>query len=187
MVLTLCFDAISRNVDGLGYSPFVMFSMTSLTKLPASLIILLLQDRVGRKAMASGSLLISGVFTIASGIVIACVGAKTGNCHTVNSASGVQQCAGLVYGRCGVARLSGSSSVTGWFGSSGVARLSGSSGVTRWFGSSGVAGWFGSSGVAGWFGSSGVARWFGSSGVPRWFGAYTSNPNSCLQEKLYFL
>jgi MFS family permease len=77
MVLTLCFDAISRNVDGLGYSPFVMFSMTSLTKLPASLIILLLQDRVGRKAMASGSLLISGVFTIASGIVIACVGAKT--------------------------------------------------------------------------------------------------------------
>jgi len=139
MVLTLCFDAISRNVDGLGYSPFVMFSMTSLTKLPASLIILLLQDRVGRKAMASGSLLISGVFTIASGIVIACVGAKTGNCHTVNSASGVQQCARLVSGKCGVAR---------WFGSSGVARLSGSSGVAGWFGSSGVARLSGSSGVA---------------------------------------
>jgi MFS family permease len=100
MVLTLCFDAISRNVDGLGYSPFVMFSMTSLTKLPASLIILLLQDRVGRKAMASGSLLISGVFTIASGLVIAFVGAKSGNCHTVNSASSVQQCPRLVSGRC---------------------------------------------------------------------------------------
>ncbi|XP_069696008.1 organic cation transporter protein-like isoform X2 [Periplaneta americana] len=77
MVLTLCFDAISRNVDGLGYSPFVMFSMTSVTKFPASLIILLLQDRIGRKAMASGSLLISGVFTIASGLVIAIVGAKS--------------------------------------------------------------------------------------------------------------
>jgi len=122
MVLTLCFDAISRNVDGLGYSPFVMFSMTSLTKLPASLIILLLQDRVGRKAMASGSLLISGVFTIASGLVIAFVGAKSGNCHTVNNASSVQQCSRLVSGRCGVARL---------FGSSGVVRLSGSSGVVR--------------------------------------------------------
>ncbi|PNF15619.1 hypothetical protein B7P43_G15976 [Cryptotermes secundus] len=77
MVLTLCFDAISRNVDGLGYSPFVMFSMTSLTKFPASLVILLLQDRLGRKAMASGSLLMSGVFTIASGLVIAFVGAKS--------------------------------------------------------------------------------------------------------------
>jgi MFS family permease len=79
MVLTLCFDAISRNVNGLGYSPFMMFSMTSVTKFPASLVILLLQDRVGRKAMASGSLLISGVFTIASGFVIAFVGAKSGN------------------------------------------------------------------------------------------------------------
>jgi hypothetical protein len=82
MVLTLCFDAISRNVDGLGYSPFVMFSITSVTKFPASLVILLLQDRVGRKAMASGSLLISGVFTVASGLVIAFVGAKSGKFHT---------------------------------------------------------------------------------------------------------
>ena len=72
--------------------------------------------------MASGSLLISGVFTIASGLVIAFVGAKSGNCHTVNNASSVQQCSRLVSGRCGVARL---------FGSSGVVRLSGSSGVVR--------------------------------------------------------
>jgi hypothetical protein len=84
MVLTLCFDAISRNVDGLGYSPFVMFSMTSVTKFPASLVILLLQDRLGRKAMASGSLLISGVFTIASGLVIAFVGAKSGNSNLLS-------------------------------------------------------------------------------------------------------
>ena len=84
MVLTLCFDAISRNVDGLGYSPFVMFSMTSVTKFPASLVILLLQDRLWRKAMASGSLLISCVFTIASGLVIAFVGAKSGNSHLLS-------------------------------------------------------------------------------------------------------
>ena len=77
MVLTLCFDAISRNVEGLGYSPFVMFSITSITKFPASIVILLLQDRIGRKAMASGSLLISGVFTIASGLIIAFQGVKS--------------------------------------------------------------------------------------------------------------
>nr|CAD7576902.1 unnamed protein product [Timema californicum] len=45
MVLTLCFDAISRNVEGLNYSPFLMFSVTSVTKLPSSLVIAGLQDR----------------------------------------------------------------------------------------------------------------------------------------------
>nr|CAD7450870.1 unnamed protein product [Timema bartmani] len=71
MVLTLCFDAISRNVEGLNYSPFFMFSVTSVTKLPSSLVIVGLQDRVGRKAMASGALLLSGVFTVVSGLTLA--------------------------------------------------------------------------------------------------------------------
>jgi hypothetical protein len=101
MVLTLCFDAISRNVDGLGYSPFVMFSMTSVTKFPASLVILLLQDRLGRKAMASGSLLMSGVFTIASGLVIAFVGAKSGNARLLSYERHSQP---IVLG-CGAVRL----------------------------------------------------------------------------------
>lgn len=69
MVMTLCYDAISRNVNGLGYSPFVVFTITSGTILPACLFILTIQDRVGRKALASGSLLISGIFTACSGIV----------------------------------------------------------------------------------------------------------------------
>ena len=43
MVITLCYDAISRNVEGLGVSPFVMFSLSSTAILPACLILLFLQ------------------------------------------------------------------------------------------------------------------------------------------------
>lgn len=68
MVLTLCYDAISRNVNGLGYSAFAVFSVTSVTILPACLFILAVQDKIGRKALASGSLLMSGIFTFFSGI-----------------------------------------------------------------------------------------------------------------------
>lgn len=70
MVITLCYDAISKNVEGLGLSPFVMFTLSSATIFPACLVLLALQDRIGRKAMASSSLLISGVFTAGTGIAI---------------------------------------------------------------------------------------------------------------------
>lgn len=70
MVITLGYDAISRNVNGLGYSPFFIFSITSTTILPACLFIMVLQDRIGRKAMASGSLLLSGVFTYATSYIL---------------------------------------------------------------------------------------------------------------------
>ena len=70
MVLTLCYDAISRNVNGLGFSPFIVFSLSSLTILPSCLIILLLQDKIGRKAMASSSLLLSGLFTAIAGVLL---------------------------------------------------------------------------------------------------------------------
>lgn len=71
MVLTLCYDAISRNVSGLGFSPFLLFSASSLIILPACLIILAFQDKIGRKAMTSGSLLISGLFTAVTGVLLA--------------------------------------------------------------------------------------------------------------------
>lgn len=70
MVITLCYDAISKNVEGLGLSPFVMFTLSSATIFPACLVLLALQDKIGRKAMASGSLFVSGVFTAATGIAI---------------------------------------------------------------------------------------------------------------------
>lgn len=70
MVITLCYDAISRNVEGLGVSPFVMFSLSASAIFPACLVLLALQDLIGRKAMASSSLLLSGIFTAASGVII---------------------------------------------------------------------------------------------------------------------
>lgn len=70
MVITLCYDAISRNVEGLGISPFIMFSLSATAIFPACVVLLLLQDKIGRKAMASSSLLISGVFTVATGFLL---------------------------------------------------------------------------------------------------------------------
>lgn len=71
MVITLCYDGISRNVEGLGVSPFVMFTLSAAAIFPACLVLLALQDRIGRKAMASSSLLMCGIFTAVSGIIIA--------------------------------------------------------------------------------------------------------------------
>lgn len=70
MVMTLCYDAIARNVNGLGYSPFVTFTMTSAAILPGSIIILAVQDHIGRKALAMSALFISGVFIAAVAIIL---------------------------------------------------------------------------------------------------------------------
>ncbi|XP_075145743.1 organic cation transporter protein isoform X2 [Haematobia irritans] len=72
MVITLCYDAVSRNVQGLGISPFVMFSLSATTILPACLLLIALQDRIGRKAMASMSLLLSGIFISTTGALLFC-------------------------------------------------------------------------------------------------------------------
>jgi MFS transporter, OCT family, solute carrier family 22 (organic cation transporter), member 4/5 len=71
MIITLGYDAISKNVEGLGLSPFVLFSLSALAILPACLVLLALQDRIGRKAMASSSLVVSGFFTAGTGIALA--------------------------------------------------------------------------------------------------------------------
>lgn len=63
-----------RNVEGLGVSPFLTFSISATSILPACLVILALQDRIGRKAMASSSLLLSGVITCISGIFLKILG-----------------------------------------------------------------------------------------------------------------
>lgn len=76
MVITLCYDAISRNVEGLGVSPFLVFSISATSILPACLVILLLQDRVGRKAMASSSLLLSGFITCTTGVLLKVLGSN---------------------------------------------------------------------------------------------------------------
>lgn len=71
MIITLGYDAISKNVEGLGLSPFILFSLSASAILPACLVLLALQDRIGRKAMASSSLLVSGFFTAGTGIALA--------------------------------------------------------------------------------------------------------------------
>lgn len=76
MVITLCYDAISRNVEGLGVSPFLVFSISATSILPACLVILLLQDRIGRKAMASSSLLLSGFITCTTGLLVKLLGSN---------------------------------------------------------------------------------------------------------------
>lgn len=70
MVMTLGYDAIARNVNELAYSPFVVFTITSSTIFPACLVVVVLQDTIGRKALASGALLTSGVFIIIAGVIL---------------------------------------------------------------------------------------------------------------------
>lgn len=71
MIITLGYDAISKNVEGLGMSPFILFSLSASAIFPACLLLMTLQDRIGRKAMASSSLFLSGIFTSACGIILA--------------------------------------------------------------------------------------------------------------------
>lgn len=68
---------MSRNVEGLGIFPFIMFTLSASAIFPACLVLLALQDRIGRKAMASSSLLLSGILTAASTTIVFHSGAKS--------------------------------------------------------------------------------------------------------------
>lgn len=68
--MTLCYDAIARNVNGLGYSPFITFTVTSASIFPAALLILAVQDYIGRKALAMSALFLSGLFITAVGLIL---------------------------------------------------------------------------------------------------------------------
>ncbi|XP_067628843.1 organic cation transporter-like protein isoform X2 [Eurosta solidaginis] len=71
MVITISFDVVSRNMEGLGASPFVLFSLTSVMYIPAGLTIILLQNRIGRKGMAFSSLFVSAIIVTITGFLIA--------------------------------------------------------------------------------------------------------------------
>ncbi|XP_055852620.1 organic cation transporter 1 [Episyrphus balteatus] len=70
MIITISYDIIGRNMEGLGTSPFILFSLTSLANLPAALSIILLQNKIGRKGMACISLFACSVFTMTIGITV---------------------------------------------------------------------------------------------------------------------
>lgn len=66
VIVMLCREVTNRNVEGYGLSPFWMLSLGSVTLLPASLLIMLLHDRIGRKAIFFGSQIITGVLMLAT-------------------------------------------------------------------------------------------------------------------------
>ncbi|ALC47463.1 CG16727 [Drosophila busckii] len=71
VIITLSYDVINRNMEGLGMPPFKLFSITALHYLPAGATILLLQNKIGRKGMACGALLVGGIITTVTGFLIA--------------------------------------------------------------------------------------------------------------------
>ncbi|EDV43372.1 uncharacterized protein Dana_GF16555 [Drosophila ananassae] len=71
VIITLSCDVINRNMEGLGTSPFKLFSFTSVVYLPAGVAILLLQNKIGRKGMACAALFVGGLITTATGLLIA--------------------------------------------------------------------------------------------------------------------
>ncbi|XP_062123675.1 solute carrier family 22 member 6-like [Drosophila sulfurigaster albostrigata] len=70
MSMTVCYNIMSRNVEGLGISAFIMFSLTALTLPPSGILQAKIQDRFGRKGSSISSMLLTGVFTAASGIAL---------------------------------------------------------------------------------------------------------------------
>ncbi|KAH8383296.1 hypothetical protein KR009_007909, partial [Drosophila setifemur] len=70
IIIVPCYNTIARNVEGLGISPFIMFSLNALTLPPSGYLQGLLQDRIGRKATAVSWMTFTGLFAAAAGLVI---------------------------------------------------------------------------------------------------------------------
>nr|XP_034173980.1 organic cation transporter protein-like isoform X1 [Osmia lignaria] len=64
MAVSLVFDGHVRNVDNLGLNMFVTFTIAAATELPADTFLTAVLDRWGRRWLACGSLVISGIFSI---------------------------------------------------------------------------------------------------------------------------
>ncbi|CAG2058538.1 unnamed protein product [Timema podura] len=64
MAISLCFDGHVRNVGSLGLDVFLTFTIASATELPADTFLTMVLDRWGRRWLACGSLVLSGVFSL---------------------------------------------------------------------------------------------------------------------------
>ncbi|EDV90610.1 steroid transmembrane transporter SLC22A24 [Drosophila grimshawi] len=71
IIVVPCYNTLARNVEGLGISPFIMFSLTALTLPPSGYLQGVLQDATGRKMTAFSWMAITGIFAGAAGLVIA--------------------------------------------------------------------------------------------------------------------
>ena len=64
MAIALVFDGHVRNVNNLGLNVFLTFAVASATELPADTFLTLVLDRWGRRWLACGSMVVSGIFSI---------------------------------------------------------------------------------------------------------------------------
>ncbi|XP_047106772.1 organic cation transporter protein-like [Schistocerca piceifrons] len=69
MAISLCFDGHVRNVGSLGLDVFVTFTIASATELPADTFLTMVLDRWGRRWLACGSMVLSGVFSLLASAV----------------------------------------------------------------------------------------------------------------------
>ncbi|XP_030387129.1 organic cation transporter protein-like [Scaptodrosophila lebanonensis] len=69
MMNSLAFNTISRNVEGLGMSPFIVFSLFALTIPPSGLIQGLMLNRFGRKGTAFLAMMSTGLLALTVGII----------------------------------------------------------------------------------------------------------------------
>jgi len=69
MAVSLVFDGHVRNVEALGLNVFVTFTIASATEMPADTFLTLVLDRWGRRWLACGSMVISGIFSLLATVV----------------------------------------------------------------------------------------------------------------------
>uniref|UniRef100_A0A1B0BSA0 Major facilitator superfamily (MFS) profile domain-containing protein n=3 Tax=Glossina TaxID=7393 RepID=A0A1B0BSA0_9MUSC len=77
VIITMAYDIASRNMEGLGSSPFALFSYSSICYIPGGLTIILFQNVIGRKGMACSSLFVGGLLTAVTGFLIAVLDRQT--------------------------------------------------------------------------------------------------------------
>ena len=69
MAISLVFDGHVRNVDNLRLDVFITFTIASATELPADTFLTLVLDRWGRRWLACGSMVVSGIFSLGACLV----------------------------------------------------------------------------------------------------------------------
>ncbi|XP_017073094.1 organic cation transporter-like protein [Drosophila eugracilis] len=69
-ITVLCYNTMSRNVEGLTISPFVMFTLFALTLPPSGIFQTQVQKNFGRKFTSVISMSATGVMTAATGILL---------------------------------------------------------------------------------------------------------------------
>lgn len=64
MAISLVFDGHVRNVGSLGLDIFLTFTVASITEFPADTLLTLVLDKWGRRWLACGTMIASGIFSL---------------------------------------------------------------------------------------------------------------------------